>query len=216
MLVHHGFRNCVFVDRCRHKFGFVAMILGHFSSVCHGVKILRYLFPNFNGWERLHPTIYNGCHYLSVKGATGHNAANTKQNKTKWMSDATRWMINIVNILLIVRTYYITSVIAKSDIYLIYRYLLTSPNTLQWRHNGHDNVSNHQPHDCSLNRLFRPRSKKTSKLPVTVLCVGNSPGTDEFPAQMASNAENVSIWWRHHDMTTYSHNGSHFTPQLVF
>ena len=27
---------------------------------------------------------------------------------------------------------------------------------------------------------------------------GNSPGTDEFPAQMASNAENASIWWRHH------------------
>ena len=22
----------------------------------------------------------------------------------------------------------------------------------------------------------------------------------EFPAQMASNAENVSIWWRHHDL----------------
>ena len=31
------------------------------------------------------------------------------------------------------------------------------------------------------------------------ICVGNSPGTGEFPAQMASNAENVSIWWRHHD-----------------
>ena len=29
-------------------------------------------------------------------------------------------------------------------------------------------------------------------------CVGYSPGTGEFPAQMASNAENVSIWWRHH------------------
>ena len=27
---------------------------------------------------------------------------------------------------------------------------------------------------------------------------GNSPGTGEFPAQMASNAENVSIWWCHH------------------
>ena len=27
---------------------------------------------------------------------------------------------------------------------------------------------------------------------------GNSPGTGEFPAQMASNAENVSNWWRHH------------------
>ena len=25
-----------------------------------------------------------------------------------------------------------------------------------------------------------------------------SLGTGEFPAQMASNAENVSIWWRHH------------------
>ena len=27
---------------------------------------------------------------------------------------------------------------------------------------------------------------------------GESPGTGEFPAQMASNAETVSIWWRHH------------------
>ena len=37
-----------------------------------------------------------------------------------------------------------------------------------------------------------------SKLRVTGLCVGNSPGTGEFPAQMANNVENVSIWWRHH------------------
>ena len=29
--------------------------------------------------------------------------------------------------------------------------------------------------------------------------VGNSPEAGEFPAQMASNAENVSIWWRHHE-----------------
>ena len=34
---------------------------------------------------------------------------------------------------------------------------------LQWRHNGHNGVSNHQLHDCLLNRLFRRRSKKTSK-----------------------------------------------------
>ena len=71
--------------------------------------------------------------------------------------------------------------------------------SLQWRHNEHDGVSNHQPHDCLLNRLVRSRSKKTSKLRVTGLCAGNSPVTGEFPAQMASNAENVSIWWRHHD-----------------
>ena len=47
--------------------------------------------------------------------------------------------------------------------------------SLQWRHNDHDSVSNHQPHGCLLNRLFRRRSKKTSKLRVTGLCVGNSP-----------------------------------------
>ena len=69
---------------------------------------------------------------------------------------------------------------------------------LRWRQNGRDSVSNHQPHDCLLNRLFRRRLKKTSKLRVTGLCVGNSPGTGEFPTQMASDAEIVSIWWRHH------------------
>ena len=73
--------------------------------------------------------------------------------------------------------------------------------TLRWRHNGRDSVSNHQPHDCLLNCLFRCRSKKTSKLRATGLCAGNSPGTGEFPAQMASYAENVSIWWRHHEPT---------------
>ena len=72
----------------------------------------------------------------------------------------------------------------------------TSP--LQWRHNGRGSVSNHQPHDFLLNRLFRRRSKKTSKLRATGLCAGNSPATGEFPAQMASNAENVSMWWRPH------------------
>ena len=44
--------------------------------------------------------------------------------------------------------------------------------------------------------------KKTSKLRVTGLCVGKSPMTGEFPAQRASNAENVSIWWRHHEEST--------------
>ena len=70
--------------------------------------------------------------------------------------------------------------------------------SLQWHHNGHDGVSNHQPRDCLLKRLFRRRSKKTSKPPVTGLCEGNSPVTGEFPAQRASNTEDVSIWWRHH------------------
>ena len=79
--------------------------------------------------------------------------------------------------------------------------------SLQWRHNGRDSVSNHQPHDCFLNRLFRRRWNKTSKLRVTGLCVGDSSGTGEFPAQMASNAENVSIWWRHHDVADNADKG---------
>ena len=72
----------------------------------------------------------------------------------------------------------------------------TIPITLHWRHNGRDGASNLQPHHCLINRLFRCRSKKTSKRRVTGLCAGNSTGTGELPAQMASNAENVSIWWR--------------------
>ena len=56
---------------------------------------------------------------------------------------------------------------------------------LHWRHNGRHSISNHQPHDCLLNRLFRLRSKKTSKLCVTgfVRGIHHSPGPGEFPAQ---------------------------------
>ena len=71
--------------------------------------------------------------------------------------------------------------------------------SLWWRHYERDGVSNHQRLDCLLNRLFRRGSKKTSNLRVTGLCEGNSSVAGEFPAQRASNAENVSIWWRYHD-----------------
>ena len=69
----------------------------------------------------------------------------------------------------------------------------------QWRHNEREGVSNHQRLDCLLSRLLRRSSKKTSKLRVTGLCEGNSPGTDQFDAQRTSNGENVSIWWRHRE-----------------
>ena len=52
---------------------------------------------------------------------------------------------------------------------------------LQWCHNDHGDVSNHQPHGCSPNRLFRRKSKKTSNLRVTGLCAGNSPGPVNSP-----------------------------------
>ena len=47
----------------------------------------------------------------------------------------------------------------------------------------------------------RPPPKKKTKLCVTGLCEGNWPVAGEFPSQRASNAENVSIWWRHHDIS---------------
>ena len=46
---------------------------------------------------------------------------------------------------------------------------------------------------------FMHKSKEKSKLRITVVCAGKSRVTGEFPAQSASNAENVSICWRHHE-----------------
>ena len=59
--------------------------------------------------------------------------------------------------------------------------MFTSGQSLHWRLNDHDGVSNHQPHGCLLNRLFKRRSKKTSKLRVTGLSAGNSPGPVNSP-----------------------------------
>ena len=85
----------------------------------------------------------------------------------------------------------------KQEYTCAFCYQRRSVNSLQWRNNERDDVSNHQAPSCLLNRLFRRRSKKTSKLCVTGLCEGNSPMTVEFPTQRASNAENVSIWCHH-------------------
>ena len=85
----------------------------------------------------------------------------------------------------------------NSDL-LLYYYGSYGEKLIQWCHNEHDGISNHQPHDCLLNCLFGHRSKKTSKLCIIGLCAGNSPVTGEFPTQRANNAENVSIWWRYH------------------
>ena len=70
--------------------------------------------------------------------------------------------------------------------------------TLQWRHNGRDSISNHQPHVCFLNRLFRHRSKKTSKLRVTGLCAGNSP--HKWPVTRKSF--HLMMSWNHNQAKT--------------
>ena len=85
--------------------------------------------------------------------------------------------------------------------------IILTLNTLQWRHNERHGVSNHQRFDCWPNRLFRCRLKKTSKFCVTGFCYGNPPVTDGFSSQR-TNAENVSIWWRHHDVPWNSDKNS--------
>ena len=68
---------------------------------------------------------------------------------------------------------------------------------LQWRNNEFYGIPNYQPHNCLLSRLFRHRSKKALKLRGTGLCKGNSPVPGEFPAQKASIAETIAMWWHH-------------------
>ena len=63
---------------------------------------------------------------------------------------------------------------------------------LQWRHNERDGVSNHRSSVCS------GADQRKHQFRVTGLCEGNLPVTGGFPSQRASDAENVSIWWRHH------------------
>ena len=89
------------------------------------------------------------------------------------VSRKSQGMIWYVNITALVRRWKITG---QRTLCIWKKYI-----TLQWRHNDHDCVSNHQPRGCLLNRLFKRRSKKTSKLRVTGLCVENSPGPVNSP-----------------------------------
>ena len=168
------------------------------SAICGFVSI------KWRGWHQ--PLVrhlssganVNSCHELSVTRLTAL-ISRPPILSFRWLPE-TMWYHGHV--------FYMRRYSFKMGVTIIekYRQLSQSRNAikvhaeiqLQWRHNGRDSVSNHQSHHCLLNGLFRRRSKKTSKLRVTGLCAGNSPVTGEFPAQMASNAENVSIWWRHH------------------
>ena len=49
-------------------------------------------------------------------------------------------------------------------------------------------------------RFIQAQIKENIKAPRHWPLCGELPVTGEFPAQMANNAENISIWWRHHEM----------------
>ena len=76
--------------------------------------------------------------------------------------------------------------------------------TLLWHHNELAGVSNHQPRDCLFNVYSRADQTKNIKAPRHWPFCGEFTGTGEFPAQRASNAANVSIWWRHHENDHYT------------
>ena len=78
------------------------------------------------------------------------------------------------------------------------------PIPLPLRHNERHGVSNHRRLDCLLNRLFRRRSKITTKLRVIGLCEGNQPATSEFPAQRVRKCFSLMMSsWRHPNIDCY-------------
>ena len=95
----------------------------------------------------------------------------------------------------------VTGVLATQETKVSAAMILTSlsgnvlVSALQWRHNQHDGVSNYS----SVTICFTQPFIQAQTLRVFGLCEGNSPATGEVPAQRASNAQNVSIWRRHHE-----------------
>ena len=70
---------------------------------------------------------------------------------------------------------------------------------LQWRHNERHLASQITGVSIVCSSVgWGADQRKHQNYASLAVCVGNSPVTGEFPAQRASNAENVSIWWRHH------------------
>ena len=73
------------------------------------------------------------------------------------------------------------------------RWHITEGNALQWRQNGHDGVSNHQPRDC----LLTVNSSADQRKPQSSAPLAFVRG---IPGDLANYAENVFIRWRHHEL----------------
>ena len=69
---------------------------------------------------------------------------------------------------------------------------------LHWRYYERDGVLNHRHFDRLLNRLFRHRTENFKDPRYCPLWV-ESTGDLVVPSQRASNTENISTWWLHHE-----------------
>ena len=65
--------------------------------------------------------------------------------------------------------------------------------------NDHQDILIHLLLDCLYSSVRRLTSNENQNSASLALCGGNPPVTDGFPSQRASNAESVSIPWRHHE-----------------
>ena len=65
-----------------------------------------------------------------------------------------------------------------TDMYIVFQ--------LQLRHNERDGVSNHQPHYCLLNRIYKARIKEKNKAQRHWPLCGEFPGDGEFPVTVNS------------------------------
>ena len=80
--------------------------------------------------------------------------------------------------------------------------LLENNKSLQWCDNEDCGVNNRRL-QCLFSRVLRHTSKKTSTLRATGALWGESTVDRWIPLTRASNAENISISWRHHLMYVY-------------
>ena len=72
-------------------------------------------------------------------------------------------------------------------------------SSLQWRHNEHDVVSNHQPHDCVYSSVYSGADQSKYKISASLAFVKgihrrpvNSPHKGPVTRKM------FPFWWRHH------------------
>ena len=84
---------------------------------------------------------------------------------------------------------------------LILRMSLLSIITLLWRHNDRGGVSNHQPRDCFLNRLFRRGSKKI-KTPRHWPLFGEVTGDQWLPRTNGQKPQNWPVLRCDHNLTS--------------
>ena len=141
------------------------------------------------------------------------------------LTDISHWSVLELVTIAFSYIFRLVRIISGCNIYFTIDIKCVLKCTLQWRHNGRDGVSNHQPHHCLLNRLFRRSWKKTSKQGIH-RSPGNSPykwpvtrkmfAFDDvimrFPQQRPYNADPLlSAWTNNRYTNDFRRQGEHLT-----